>query len=101
MTTISDSTALDTLIKTQSKSRWHVSISGHKHFEIISNIPYLKSSLSRLKMSVEPGKTIPESNLGGQKVKLEPLQWAQSNPDKRVGSAISFCPGQSCSLIDP
>ena len=49
-------------------------------------------------MSVEPGKTIPESNFGGQKVKLQPLRRAQgNNPDKGGRSAVSSSPGQSCS----
>lgn len=53
VTTILDSTVRDTLMKTQSKSEWHISIFGHKHSESINIVPYLKSSLSRFKVSVD------------------------------------------------
>lgn len=67
VTTILDSKALDALIKTQENKVSH--LSSHKHFESIDNVPCIRLSLSGLKMSVEPRKTVLESNLCGQEVK--------------------------------
>lgn len=61
VTTILDSTARDTLMKTQSKSGWHISISGHKHSESISIVPCLKSNLSRLIVSTPQLEHSPRS----------------------------------------